>query len=119
MGLKELNEFYLLFPEDIKKQGVMKFAVYPPKDTKFFVTQLWDRHVPGWRRQKVFSEQERAVAHSFLTAKIQEAVNGPSIPMNKMRSDSKENGLLIQRPFKKRKGSLLQAPENFPARKNE
>jgi hypothetical protein len=118
-GLKELNEFYLLLPEERKKRGVMKFAVYPPKDKKFIVTQLWDRHVPGWRRARVFSPKEWADAESRAKAKIQEAISAPEIPIKEMRSDLSEDSLVIQRRFKIRKGSWWQAPEDFDPGKKE
>jgi hypothetical protein len=51
-GLNKLDEHFDALPEDIKAKGVHSFAADPPLDDSFLVTQLWDRHVPDWRKEK-------------------------------------------------------------------
>ncbi|HXV80432.1 MAG TPA: hypothetical protein VEG60_11175 [Candidatus Binatia bacterium] len=53
--LGKLDRYFSLFPEEIKNEGVFRFATYPPKEGSFLVTQLWDKYLPGWRK----SESER------------------------------------------------------------
>lgn len=48
--LKILDDYYSSFPDDIKEQGIMKFAVYPPENTASLTSQLWDRFLPLWRK---------------------------------------------------------------------
>ena len=55
--LKKLNAYYSALPEDVLKTGLIDFAAYPPEDTTFLTTQLWDRHLPRWRGIK--SEPKR------------------------------------------------------------
>ena len=39
-------------PEDVLKTGLIHFAAYPPEDTSFLVTRLWDKYLPRWREIK-------------------------------------------------------------------
>jgi hypothetical protein len=48
--LGRLNEYYLRLPEEIRRQGVMRFASYPPTEGDFLVSELWDRLMKStWR----------------------------------------------------------------------
>ena len=49
-ALKELDEYYDQFPDEIKALGVMAFAHYPPAELDNLVVELWDKHMrPDWR----------------------------------------------------------------------
>jgi len=43
--LKRLDEYYDELPADTKEKGVYSFAVYPPNDDSYLVTQLWKKHM--------------------------------------------------------------------------
>lgn len=47
--LKRLVAHYEALPEDVLKTGLIHFAAYPPDDTGFLITRLWDKYLPGWR----------------------------------------------------------------------
>lgn len=47
--LKRLVEHYEALPEGVLKTGLIHFAAYPPDDTGFLVTRLWDKYHPNWR----------------------------------------------------------------------
>jgi hypothetical protein len=47
--LKRLVAHYEELPEDVLKTGLIHFAAYPPDDTAFLITRLWDKYMPGWR----------------------------------------------------------------------
>ncbi len=47
--LKHLVAHYEALPEDVLKTGLIHFAAYPPDDTGFLITRLWDKYLPGWR----------------------------------------------------------------------
>lgn len=49
-SLKELDEYYSKLPNEIRNQGVMKFAVYPPEEVNTLVVDLWDKLLPIWRK---------------------------------------------------------------------
>jgi hypothetical protein len=48
--LRRLNEYYSALPDEVTAQGVIRFADHPPTDHAFLVTQLWDKHLPRWRK---------------------------------------------------------------------
>ena len=52
--LRRLDAHYSLFPDEIKKLGLYRFASHPPADTTFLLTRLWDRHWPAWRKNASF-----------------------------------------------------------------
>jgi hypothetical protein len=54
--LRKLNDHYSELPEDVQREGLIKFAKNPPSDTSFLVTRLWDKHASKWRKQH---EEER------------------------------------------------------------
>jgi hypothetical protein len=47
--LKRLVTHYEGLPEEVLKTGLIHFAAYPPDDTTFLTTRLWDKYNPGWR----------------------------------------------------------------------
>jgi hypothetical protein len=49
--LRRLDIHYSGLPEEVKNSGFYKFAKYPPEDTSFLVTRLWDKLGTGWREQ--------------------------------------------------------------------
>jgi len=51
-GLHKLDEHYSGLPVEVKTAGLDKFAQDPPTDGDFLVSQLWDKHLPGWRKRK-------------------------------------------------------------------
>ena len=50
--LKRLVAHYEALPEEVLKTGLIQFAAYPPDDTSFLITRLWDKYLPGWRAAK-------------------------------------------------------------------
>jgi hypothetical protein len=49
--LKKLNEHYSRLPESELRQGLINFAPYPPDETEFLTTRLWDKYLPRWRQK--------------------------------------------------------------------
>ena len=47
--MKRLDERYSALPVEEFNQGLEHFARYPPEDTSFLTTRLWDRYLPKWR----------------------------------------------------------------------
>lgn len=60
VGLAELDKHYSQLPEDVKAQGVMKFALYPPVDVKNIATDLWDKHMKqNWRDDAIEKKNKK------------------------------------------------------------
>ena len=47
--LRRLNEHYSALPPETLDTGLVNFAAFPPDDTGFLITRLWDKHLPLWR----------------------------------------------------------------------
>jgi len=56
--LKKLDARYSALSATELQQGLMGFAAYPPDETDFLVTQLWDKYLPGWREKISYMEPD-------------------------------------------------------------
>ena len=50
--LHKLDEHYSALSDEIKRGGPDRFAPDPPESTDFFVTRLYDKLRPAWRKKK-------------------------------------------------------------------
>ena len=50
--LKKLNALCSALPDEVLRTGLINFAAFPPEDTSFFVTRMWDKYLPSWRITK-------------------------------------------------------------------
>lgn len=48
-ALKWLDDYYSKLSEKVKKEGLVKFATYPPEE-KNLVSDLWDKYLILWRK---------------------------------------------------------------------
>ncbi len=48
----KLNAYYSGFPDELKMQGAMRFAPYPPTEGSYLVSALWDKYLPLWRKHQ-------------------------------------------------------------------
>lgn len=53
--LSRLDQHYSALPEGIRNRGAFEFAKYPPTESRFLVTQLWDKHLRLWRKYQAES----------------------------------------------------------------
>ncbi len=49
-SLKQLDDHYSKLPEEVKVQGIIRFAPYPPDEFETVVHNLWDKYLPVWRK---------------------------------------------------------------------
>ena len=64
--LKRLDDHYSQLPEEVRTQGIMKFAHNPPLEGDYLVCRLWDRFLPRWRdnaarRMDMSNETEKEI----------------------------------------------------------
>jgi hypothetical protein len=48
--LKRLDELYLQLPRETLEKGLYSFAQFPPDDSRYLTTRLWDAYLPDWRK---------------------------------------------------------------------
>ncbi len=65
-SLGELDKYYDALPEEVKSQGVIKFAASPPKSMENLTVALWDKYLPKWReiedKEELPEDESRAIA---------------------------------------------------------
>ena len=47
--LQDMADYYESLPEEVKRQGTMTYADYPPAAMDNAVTKVFDRKFPNWR----------------------------------------------------------------------
>lgn len=115
--LKHANEHFSNVPEHVKVKGIMAFAHHPPDDSGSLMIQLWDRHVPGWRRNASNTRIFEPVKNINLANEIKRM--GQSRPLSPQEVDfdpQDTDELLIERLASKRRGNWWQLPADL---KNE
>lgn len=126
--LKALDEHYSALPPEIKGRGLMHFAFYPPDDTSFLLTRLWDKHMnPKWREHMKESEEDRKSyprAASPVTKPLFDAIRRAEAGGEPMKPfvpvDSEDaNHIVIKRSVKMRKGKWERFPPEVRNRKQD
>jgi hypothetical protein len=112
--LCKLNAHYLRLPDSTKNKGIMTFAPHPPKQGDFFVTELWDRHLPKWRELEEEKASDTPVDSSRLVREINQMANAPALSPAEIDFDPSEtDALVIKRRIRKQKGSWYQIPKDI------
>jgi hypothetical protein len=119
--LAKLDAYYDKLPDDVKKRGVMSFAIYPPKDSSFLTTQLWDKHMSStWRKHEAFSNPS---AGSKLADHIKEELRqfeeAPPISGKANASLDEVDTMFIRRKLRASKGKWSRFPPEVLAAANE
>jgi len=52
-ALGQLDTYYWGLPSEVKEQGIITMAPYPPEQCETLVTKLWDRFSPSWRQSAI------------------------------------------------------------------
>ncbi len=104
--LIRLDEHYSALPDETKNLGMFQFAKYPPTDNRFLVTQLWDKHLPVWRKDEAAPQkpldkdtEKKIVDHINRTAKESVPVGVPTV-----LSQADTHFMLLHRKVFVRKG---------------
>ena len=104
-GLREVNTHYLRYPEEERRRGIMRFARRPPIEGDFFISKLYDKHIPSWREKGRVSSKDEATQQGAPVAELSEFVNAPRLKSEEVNFDTQNPDFLaIQRLVKKRKG---------------
>jgi hypothetical protein len=73
---KFLHELYLQLSAETLEKGLYTFAQFPPDDSSYLTTRLWDAYLPDWRKNSknvVDVRQEIKEALKKLIEKYQQA----------------------------------------------
>jgi hypothetical protein len=120
--LGKLDEYYDKYPDDVKKQGVMSFAIYPPKVSSFLTTQLWDKHMSvTWREQSpIFTPRMDNKISEMIKKEVNEIETAPPASYKNQSSLDKVNHMIIRRKVMISKGKWSRfSPEVVKASKEK
>jgi len=114
--LKRLNDYYSTLPQNVKAQGTMKFATYPPYDQKTLIGELFDKHLKPWRNNakenmanlfKPLDPDKKLIKQLKERQKNQRPYEGPPI------SSDQAKGMTIKRRVLVQRGSWRILPEGI------
>lgn len=116
--LQALDRFYDALPIEQKDRGIMSFGFYPPDDTSFLITRLWDKHMnPQWREHKKDRDaapypRETHPGMKSLMEDIRDAekICAPMKPIVSAGTGGEPEQMVIKRTVRARRGKW----ERFP-----
>jgi hypothetical protein len=110
--LKRLVAHYEVLPEDELKKGLIHFAAYPPDDTSFLITRLWDKYLPGWRAARDMPKPTRdPEEEKRLLEEINLQTDSPELQPSDEQDIDKMDYATIRRRVYPQKGRWLRYSE--------
>jgi hypothetical protein len=117
VDLQRLIDRYSKLPDDVKEQGLIRFARYPPTDDSDCLTsQLWDRHMhKQWRERAVAKPAPADPAGDAKTVKeLNDFSASRRIPPGEVDFNPADAEILqITRQIHVKKGSWWQLPKDL------
>jgi hypothetical protein len=110
--LQRLDQHYAALPDGDKEKGVMSFAHWPPLTGDWLVTNLWDKHLPGWREKAASEVPREKDSEKKLVAEINRFAEAPRA-VGDEPSLKDVDAVLIHRMVHKKKGSWWQLPRDL------
>lgn len=99
--LKKLVEYYLPHLEEIEKQGIFRYAAYPPKDPNTVVVRLWNKFLRSWREQS--EEKNELPKDPELIERLNKLEKESKLSERQVTVDEADS-VLFQRTVSVRKG---------------
>lgn len=110
--MRRLNEYYSALPDEVLKTGLVNFASYPPDDTGFLTTRLWDQYLPVWRELKSRpSPVHDPESERQLIKTISELTDSPDLRPHNENDMDKLDYATFMRSVRPRKGKWRRFPE--------
>ena len=112
LDLAKLDAHYSKLPDEVKDRGVMSFAPCPPLEGGFLTSDLWDKHLPSWRKQAERPSKLSEEAVQKIQKKMKEMVEAAeSSSVGTQPSDvSNATQTVIRRRVPTRKGKWRMVP---------
>ena len=118
-GLKSINNHFLALPEDIREQGIYKFAGSPPGQENSLVLDIWTRHLrPEALTDRGITDTISEERSSKLVSQLKSFTEGETIPSDQIPEENAIEMLSIERHVRRRRGSWWQVPKDLPGDRN-
>lgn len=111
--LSRLDHHYSALPDELKQRGVLSFATYPPPDSTFLVTRLWDTHMsPKWRKDATrnVSQTPDPLVRRVIEELQRARREGTTVPKASSVHSDGADYLVIERKVRSKKGKWLRFP---------
>ena len=114
-GLKSLNEHYSALPDQVREQGLNRFARLPPTEGNFLVSRLFDRHCRGWRsRQDSGEVRKENPKNEELLARMTNLRTAPQLRDDQIDFDVQSpDAVLVKLTVRKKRGSWYLLPKDL------
>jgi hypothetical protein len=104
----------------VLRTGLINFAAFPPEDTGFFVTRMWDKYLPPWRAIKAQPPRERdAEEEKHLLEEIKQVSESPDLQAHDERNIDRVNYVKLERSVRTKKEKWLRFSEEQIQRMRE
>jgi hypothetical protein len=106
--LKKLDEHYSRLPESELRQGLINFAPYPPDETDFLTTRLWDKYLPRWRQKISYMDNNDPEYQKRTLEMVNSCDEGaPGVHPHDERDVDKLDHVTVKRMVRPKKGKWL------------
>lgn len=112
-GLKEINEYYLALPDEIKEKGLFTIASAPPKDKKFLVSRIWAKYMNfdfNVEDEEIIERNPKK--DKDLLDKLKRMHSGEEVEGFELLGSSPDF-INMEKSIRKKKGSWYQLPKDF------
>ena len=119
--LCKLDKYYELLPQEVKDEGIIKFATYPPQDLPTKIAEIWDKYLPIWRKhddedKKKYKENKN---NEELLKYLKSIKKAPLYRGTKPISSDAANNVTITRNIRTRKGKWRTVPKSVEDEANK
>lgn len=114
-GLKRLNAHYSTVPDHVKEQGLSRFARFPPTEGNWFVSTIFDQHLPAWRSREEKPEvPENPAEDAELLARFKDLKNAATLESGQIDFDVQSpDAVLMETVMPRKRGSWYLLPKDL------
>ena len=118
--MKKLDAHYSTLPQEVLRTGLINFAAWPPEDTSFLTTRLWDKYLPRWREIKLEPKREHdPESERRMIEELNRLSESPDLRPHDERDIDKLNYVKVERRVRIGKGKWLRFSEEQIQRMRE
>jgi len=108
-----LNAYYETLPEEVKEEGIIRFASYPPQQIIGEIHRLWDKYLPIWRKHDVEDKSKPRASIATDSKLLEHLKANEKAPIYTGRQVSSDDARFVQitRNIRSKKGKWFTVPK--------